>query len=83
MNAPNLYKSGHSTDVRIQLCVNGYTLAVAQLGPDFLVLKNPLDHPPAEAEITMSIDGHESRWKVHLVDGIGAGQRKTRIRPCR
>jgi hypothetical protein len=54
-------------------------LAVAQLGPDFLVLRNPTDHPPADGEITVSIDGHESRWRVHLKDGIKAGKEKVRI----
>lgn len=63
----------------MELCVNGYTLPIAQLGPDFLILKNPTDHPPTDTEIALSIDGHEDRWTVHLVDGITASQRKTKI----
>jgi hypothetical protein len=82
MGAPKLQRSGHSADVRIHLCVNGHVLPVAQLGPDFLVLKNTVAHPPTEAEIAMSIDGHEARWQVRLVDGLIAGQRKTRISRC-
>jgi hypothetical protein len=35
-----------------------------------------------EAEIGMWIDGHEDRWRVHLIDGIKAGQRKTVISRC-
>jgi len=52
---------------------------VAQLGPDFLVLRSPADYPPCDAEIAMSIDGQESRWTVHLLNGIQVGQRKTAI----
>jgi hypothetical protein len=70
---------GHSADVRMELCVNGHILPIAQLGPDFLVLAAPTDHPPSDAEIAMWIDGREDRWRVRLADGINAGQRKTSI----
>jgi hypothetical protein len=53
-----------------------------QLGPDFLVLEKPIDHPPVDAEIRMSIDGNEDCWRVHLPEGIKAGQRKTIISRC-
>lgn len=66
----------------MQLCVNGDVLPIAQLGPDFLVLRGPANHPPCDAEIAMSIDGHESRWQVRLVDGIKAWRRKTAISRC-
>jgi hypothetical protein len=35
----------HSADVTIQLSVNGISLPVAQLGPDFLLLDAVADHP--------------------------------------
>ena len=79
MDAANLKKYGHSTKVQIQLFVNGQVLPVAQLGPDFLVLREPTNHPPAKAEIAMWVDGRESRWPVRLVNGIAIGQRKTPI----
>ena len=70
---------GHSADVRIFLHLNGATLPVAQLGPDFLVLKVPIDHPPVEAEISMSIDGDETSWPVRLAEGISPTRRRTKI----
>jgi hypothetical protein len=73
---------GHSADVRMELRLNGHVLPIAQLGPDFLVLTAPIDHPPGEAEITLSIDGHESRWPVRLQEGLSAVQRRTRIARC-
>jgi hypothetical protein len=69
----------HSADVRIHLHVNGQVLPIAQLGPEFLILRTLVDHPPCDAEITLSIDGQERRWFVHLPNGIQVGQRKTAI----
>ena len=63
----------------MQLCVNGHVLPIAQLGPDFLILRTPIDHPPIDAEIFLSIDGHEDRWAVRLSDGIKPDQRLTPI----
>jgi hypothetical protein len=71
--------SGRSADVRMELCVNGYVLSIGQLGPDFLILDKPADHPPAEAEIAVWIDGRERRWNVHLPDGIAAQSPHTKI----
>jgi hypothetical protein len=80
---PNLSTSGHSADVRISLCVNGHILSVAQLGPGYVILKDPCDHPLATAEIAMSVDGQERRWNVQLAEGIAAGRLKTKIVGCR
>lgn len=63
------------------LSVNGHVLGVAQLGPDFIVLKDPIDHPAAPAEMALSINGHVKRWPIHLPDGITAGVPETRYRP--
>jgi hypothetical protein len=81
MFPPQTTTSGHSADVRIHLRVNGSLLPVAHLGPEFLVLRTPIDSPPCGGEITLSIDGHESRWFVRLPNGIQVGQRKTAIAP--
>jgi hypothetical protein len=78
----NSTTSGHSADVRIDLCVNGHILSVAQLGPGYVILKEPCEHPPARGEIALAVDGQERRWHVQLADGITAGKSKTRIIPC-
>src|SRR5947209_9104558 len=82
MDIRNTTRSGHSANVRIALAVNGYVFSVAELGPDFVVLRNPIPHPPAEAELSLSIDGQEERWRVELIDGILAGGGDTRFRSC-
>jgi len=79
MSSAKVQGFAHSADVRIELC---HVLPVSHLGPDFLVLKDTVENPPAEAEIAMWIDGDESRWQVRLVDGIVSGQQKTRIGRC-
>lgn len=65
----------------MELRVNGHILPISELGPDFLVLRMGTDHPPTDAEIMLSIDGHEDRWMVRLDDGISAGRTETRISP--
>jgi hypothetical protein len=63
----------------MHLTLNGHVLTIAQLGPDFLILDGPVNHPPAQAEVTVSIDGDETRWPVYLTDGINSEQVKTPI----
>src|SRR5438132_2501540 len=79
MDATNQRSNGYSADVRMQLSINGQVLSIAQLGPDFIILRDRMDHPPALGEIAVWIDGHERRWNVHLPDGLQANQNKTRI----
>ena len=63
----------------MQLFVNGHALKIAQLGPQFLMLDQPIENPPADAEILMSVDGKEDRWRVHLPDGISTTEPTTPI----
>ena len=63
----------------MQMSVNGYLLHIGQLGPDFVIIDDPKDHPPTDAEITVWIDGDESRWNVHLPEGISNTASRTRI----
>lgn len=65
----------------MQLSVNGHILSITHLGPDFVVVERPIDHPPCEAEISVSIDGCTSRWQVELPDGLATGQSESRIQP--
>jgi hypothetical protein len=63
----------------MRLLINGTSLPVGQLGPDFLLLKTPLDHPPTDATIVLCVDGNERRWNVHIPEGISAGSRRVVI----
>lgn len=66
----------------MELRVNGAILPIGQLGPDFIILDQPADHPPTTGEITLSIDGRERRWLVSLPDGITSKKKETRIISC-
>lgn len=52
------------------LLLNGQTIPIAQMGPDFLVLARPAEHPPCVADVVLNVDGHEQRWSVRLPEGI-------------
>ena len=54
----------------MELLVAGTAISTSQMGPDFLLLRSPIDHPPTEAIIVMCIDGKEDRWNVRLPDGL-------------
>ena len=82
MSAPKSASQSHSADVRMELRINDQVLQVDQLGPDFIILEKTADCPPSEAEMTLTIDGHERRWRVWLTDGISAERRRTRITRC-
>jgi len=64
--------SGRSTHVEMRLLINGSSLPIAQMGPDFLLLDKPIDHPPGEATIVLSVDADERRWQVRLPEGLSA-----------
>jgi hypothetical protein len=79
MKANNRNGNGYSADVRMQLSLNGLTMSIAQLGPDFIIIRDRKDHPPSVAQIAVWIDDHERRWNVNLPEGIQANRDKTRI----
>jgi hypothetical protein len=79
MDAAHSSGVGYSAEVQMELYLNGFVLSIGQLGPGFILVDDAPDHPPANAEIALSIDGDESRWTVHLPDGLVAGRRRTRI----
>lgn len=79
MSGDYLKSRGYSTDVRMQLCIIGHTFRIGQLGPDFLILDEPLDYPPCTGEIIMSIDGRLRRWPVKLPHGMSASNPRISI----
>ena len=72
-------QGGHSADVRINLVFSGHSIPVAQLGPGFLLLDAPADHPPGDASIILRVDQCEERWEVRLPDGISTRTKRVNI----
>jgi hypothetical protein len=63
----------------MRLLVGGRSVPVVQLGPDFLLVGEPVDLPPGEASMVMQVDGSESQWKVFLPEGISAASNRVVI----
>jgi hypothetical protein len=71
---------GHSAQVKIQLLIDGGSVPVAQLGPDFLLLDAPFEHPPGKARLVLQVDQSERRWDISLPNGISAAANRVVIR---
>jgi hypothetical protein len=65
-------QGGHSAQVKMRLLVDGNSIPVAQMGPDFLILKEAIDHPPGNARIILQVDESKREWDVRLPDGISS-----------
>lgn len=72
-------QGGHSAQVNMRLLVNGGSIPVVQMGPDFLLLDAPFDHPPADAGLVLQVDQSERRWNVHLPEGISSRSKRVAI----
>jgi hypothetical protein len=66
------HNGGHSAKVKMQLLLNGHSIAINQMGRDFLFVKSPIDHPPATGTLVLQVDNSERRWQVYLPDGLSA-----------
>ena len=59
----------YSAVVELQLVAQGKSYPLAQIGPDFVIFKTPVELAPCDATIIMHVDGEERRWSVTLPDG--------------
>lgn len=66
-------QGGHSAQVKMRLLVNGNSIPVAQMGPDFLFVTNAIDHSPCNARIVLQVDDSKREWDVCLPNGISSG----------
>jgi hypothetical protein len=66
----DLPRNGYSAEVRLQLLVDGQTLAVRQVSPDSCLLVQPIDHPPCQGRFVLSVDGRRREYPVILPQGI-------------
>ena len=70
---------GHSALVKMRLLVNGDSIPVVQMGPDFLFVDAPINHPPGLASVVLQVDQSERRWNVRLPNGISTGSNRIAI----
>ena len=70
---------GHSALVRMRLRLNGTSFRIAQMGPDFLFVDSPVDHPPTRATIELQVDDSQRMWEVNLPHGMKAGNERVAL----
>ena len=63
----------------MQLLLNGSSVRIVQMGPDFLLVDEPFDHPPDHASVVFQVDGNERTWNILLPSGLSAGSKRVSI----
>jgi len=76
---PSELKTNYSAEIRLRLEADGKSWPISKLGPDGFFPTHPLELDPCAAEIIMTVDGDEHRWKVRLIDGAVPFDSKVRI----
>ena len=61
------------------LIVNGTSIRITHMRPDFVLVESPTDHPPCEGFLFLRVDDSESQWKVRLPNGISAGSKRVAL----
>jgi hypothetical protein len=69
----------HSAEVKMHLRVGEQVISIAQMGPDFLILRSAVEFPPCCGRIWLSIDGREREWDVRLPKGKTAEAHRVEI----
>ena len=69
----------HSAQVKMRLLINGAVIRITHMGPDFLLLESPTDHPPCQATILLRVDDSESQWDVRLPEGISKTSKRVAL----
>ena len=59
--------------------MNGDVLNIAQVGPDFCIVRDPRELPPSEALVMISIDGNERTRRVYLDNGVSSESKEVRF----
>ena len=57
---------------RKRLCLNGLGFRTARMGPDFLFVDSPCDHPTTHAIIELQVDDVQRSWEANP-QGMKAG----------
>lgn len=63
----------------MRLLVNGLSVRITHMGPDFLLVDALTEHPPCEATILLQVDEKESCWQVNLPEGISKSSKRVAL----
>lgn len=56
----------YSSNVGLSLVSESFTVPLAKIGPGYVVLETPAELPLCEADLIMTVDGDERRWRVRI-----------------
>jgi hypothetical protein len=71
-------KTGYSTKVQMFLEIDGVRHDVSHMGPEFIILPQPPNHPPCQAIVGLSDDDRLKQWPVRLPDGLSEASQRVR-----
>jgi len=74
-------KSGYSATVEMFLDIDGVRHDVSHMGSEFVILAQPVNHPPCEGVVGLTVDGRLKQWPVRLPDGLS--QTVSRVRTAK
>ena len=66
----------HSAIIHLFLEIGDAQIALTHTGPDFVHLRTPVDLPPSDATLVITINGNEIRKSVRLP--LGASRHRSR-----
>lgn len=69
----------HSAKVKMHLELNGVIYPVAQMGPDFLILKQDLSVQACTGEVVIEVDGSIQSFPVEFPNGVKAVNKRIQL----
>jgi hypothetical protein len=69
----------YSASVEIYLALHDRHLRIGHLGPNYVILDDPIDAPPSDAQLSLSVDGATTCWPIHLPEGLSAADPRVPI----
>ena len=66
----------------MSLVLNGIRIPVVQMGPDFIFVETPSDHPPGVGRLFLEVDEAKRNWEISLPKGISAQSKRVPIALC-
>ena len=84
----NALSNGYSSQVRGWLAIDGIKIGLAQVGPDFCILREPLSSQLSianaqHAELIIEVDGDQRRVVVNLSLSHSSSPQKLHFSPVR
>jgi len=72
-------QGAHSAHVERRLILNGSSIGITHLGPDFILIKSSIDYPPGEASIVLQVDKSVRQWQVNLPEDISKSSKRVTL----